>query len=82
MVVQVLDVLPLLNRVSTCICACVVQDTMKALKRYLQKVHQAHPMAAIFVLGTHRELAHKRAVEPPDTLIKVCLWHCAHLCAF
>lgn len=45
---------------------------MKALKGYLQEVYQAHPMAAIFVLGTHREMTDKRAVDPPDKLVKVC----------
>lgn len=44
---------------------------MKALKEYLQYAHQAHPMAAIFVLGTHRDVADKRAVGPPDKLVKV-----------
>ena len=44
---------------------------MKALKGYLEHAHQAHPMAAIFVLGTHRDVADKRAVDPPDKLVKV-----------
>ena len=50
---------------------CVVQETVKALKGYLEHAHQAHPMAAIFVLGTHRDVADKRAVDPPDKLLKV-----------
>ena len=44
---------------------------MKALKGYLEHAHQAHPMAAFFVLGTHRDVADKRAVDPPDKLVKV-----------
>ena len=45
---------------------------MKALKAYLQAIYKTHPMAAIFVLGTHREMKDKRAVDPPDKLVKVC----------
>lgn len=53
---------------------------MEALKGYLQAVYQAHPMAAIFVLGTHRELTDRRAVEPPDKLVKVfCGGVCIHM---